>query len=70
MTENPSCSQEDKLEAIKFFIEKTNANYSGTTFYHGISDLLNGIIPDFFLDNLNSYKIGDFIKKGFVVKHE
>lgn len=58
----------DKLEAVEFFIAKTNVNYNSTTLWHSIDDILNGYIPDFFMDNLNAYKIGEFIKKGFQVK--
>lgn len=60
----------DKLEAIEFFLSKTSANNSGTTLWHGVNDILCGYIPDFLMDNLNSYKIGEFLKKGFVVKNE
>ena len=60
----------DKLEAVEFFISKTNVNYNSTTLWHSIDDILKGYIPDYFMDNLNAYKIGEFIKKGFTVKPE
>jgi len=68
--QNSCVKQEDILEAIRFFSEKTNSNYNGATLWHSIDDLLNGKIPDFFMDNLNAYKIGKFIKQGFVVKND
>ena len=53
------------FDLIREFHRLTNPNLSSTTLWHGIDDILNRKIPDFFLANLVESDLVFLKKSGY-----